>query len=61
MLADGRIYFLSEEGVATVIAPGKTFNRLAVNRLDGPALASMAMSNGSIYLRSDSHLYRIGS
>ena len=30
VLADGRIYFLSEEGVATVIAPGKTFNRLAV-------------------------------
>jgi len=61
VLADGRIYFLNEEGVATVIAPGKTFNRLAVNRLDGPMLASMAMSNGSIYLRSDSHLYRIGS
>ena len=61
VLADGRIYFLSEEGVATVIAPGKTFNRLAVNRLDGSMLASMAMSNGSIYLRSHSHLYRIGS
>ena len=46
VLADGRIYFLSEEGVATVIAPGKTFNRLAVNRLDGATLASMAMSTG---------------
>jgi len=61
VLADGRIYFLSEEGVATVIAPGKTFNRLAVNRLDGATLASMAMSGGAIYVRSDSHLYRISS
>lgn len=61
VLADGRIYFQSEEGVTTVIAPGKAFNRLAVNRLDGSTLASMAISNGSIYLRSDTHLYRIGT
>ena len=61
VLADGRVYFLSEEGVATVIAPGKMFNRLAVNRLDGATLASMAMSDGAIYVRSDSHLYRISS
>jgi outer membrane protein assembly factor BamB len=61
VLADGRIYFQSEEGVTTVIAPGKALNRLAVNRLDGSTLASMAMSNGSIYLRSDTHLYRIGT
>lgn len=60
VLADGRIYFLSEEGVATVIAPGATFNRLAVNRLDGATLASMAMSDGSIYIRSHTHLYRLG-
>ena len=61
VLADGRVYFLSEEGVATVIAPGRMFTRLAVNRLDGATLASMAMSNGAIYVRSDSHLYRISS
>jgi len=60
VLADGRIYFLSEEGVATVIAADKTFRRLAMNRLDGATLASMALSNGSIFIRSDGHLYRIG-
>ena len=31
IFADGRIYFLTEEGVATVIAPGKTFEKLAFN------------------------------
>jgi len=61
IFADGRIYFLSEEGVATVIAPGKEFRRLAVNRLDGTTLASMATSDGSIFIRSDSHLYRIAT
>ena len=58
--AGGRIYFLSEEGVATVIEPGRTFSRLAVNTLDGATLASMAVSNGSIFIRSDRNLYRIG-
>jgi len=61
VFADGRIYFLSEEGVATVIAPGKEFRKLATSRLDGGMLASMAVSGGSMFIRTDSHLYRIAS
>jgi outer membrane protein assembly factor BamB len=57
--ADGRIYFLSEEGVTTVIAPGPVYQRLATNTLEGETLASMAVSSRSIFIRSDSHLYRI--
>ncbi|HKE87719.1 MAG TPA: PQQ-binding-like beta-propeller repeat protein [Vicinamibacterales bacterium] len=60
VFADGRIYFQSEEGETTVIAPGKEFKKLAVNRLDGYTLASMAVSGGSLFIRSHSHLYRIG-
>ena len=60
VLADNRIYILNEEGVATVIGAGPDFQRLAVNRLDGQTLASMAISNGAIFIRSDRHLYRIG-
>jgi outer membrane protein assembly factor BamB len=59
LFADGRIYFLSEEGVATVIAPGQEFRRLATNTLDGATLASIAVSGGSLFIRSHSHLYRI--
>ena len=59
--ADGRIYFLSEEGTATVISPGHEFRELASNQLDGYTLASIAVSNGSIFIRSDTHLYRIGT
>ena len=61
IFADGRIYFLAEQGVTTVIAPGKEFRRLASNSLDGGLLASMAVSNGSLFLRTDSHLYRIAA
>jgi outer membrane protein assembly factor BamB len=59
--ADGRIYFLSEEGESVVIAPGKEFKALAKNQLDGPTLASMAVSNGSIFVRSQTHLYRLSN
>ena len=59
VFADGRIYFLAEQGVTTVIAPGRDFRRLATNPLDGGLLASMAIANGSLFLRTDSHLYRI--
>lgn len=60
VFADGRIYFLSEDGVASVIAPGREYRPLARNVLDGSTLASMAVAGGSIYIRSGSHLYRIG-
>ena len=59
--ADGRIYFLSEEGESVVIAPGKELKHLATNQLDGRTLASMAVAGGSIFVRSETHLYRIGS
>jgi outer membrane protein assembly factor BamB len=59
VFADGRIYFQSEEGVTTVIAPGKEFRRLATNSLDGLMLASIAVANGSLFIRTDKHLYRI--
>jgi outer membrane protein assembly factor BamB len=59
--ADGRIYFPSEEGVTTVIEPGPTFKRLAVNQLDGAILASMAVAEKAFFIRTHSHLYRIGT
>ena len=58
--ADGRIYFLSEEGESVVLAAGQQLKHLATNQLDGRTLASMAVSNGSIFIRSDTHLYRLG-
>jgi outer membrane protein assembly factor BamB len=59
VFADGRLYFQSEEGVTTIVAPGKEFRRLSASRLDGAMLATMAVSDGSIFIRTDTHLYRI--
>jgi outer membrane protein assembly factor BamB len=57
--AQGRVYFLNEEGESVVIEPGKEFKKLAANRLDGQTLASMAVSGNAIYVRSSDHLYRL--
>jgi outer membrane protein assembly factor BamB len=57
--ADGHIYITSETGLTTVIAPGKKFESLASNQLDGRTLASLAVSEKALYLRTDTHLYRI--
>lgn len=61
LFADGRIYFLSEEGESVVIAPGKEFKALAKNQLEGATLASMAVAGGSIFIRSQTHLYRLSN
>ena len=58
--ADGKIYFLSEEGESVVVAPGQQLKHLATNQVDGRTLASMAVAGGSIFIRSETHLYRIG-
>ena len=59
VFVDGRIYFQNEEGITTVIAPGTEFRELARNRLDGVTLASMAVSDAALFVRTDTHLYRI--
>ena len=56
---NGRIYFQNEEGVTVVIEPGTEYRELARNRLDGFTLASMAVSDGALFIRTDTHLYRI--
>jgi len=42
VLAGGHIYFASHEGKVTVIKPGRGFEMVAENQLDGRFLASSA-------------------
>jgi outer membrane protein assembly factor BamB len=60
VLADGRIYITSEEGVTTVFAAGPKFEVLSENAVDEYVLSSVAVSKGQIFLRTDKHLYAIG-
>jgi outer membrane protein assembly factor BamB len=57
--ADGRIYLFSEDGPATVIAAGRQYKKLAVNKLNEGCLASPAIAGKSIFVRTKTHVYRI--
>ena len=61
LLADGRIYLQNEEGVGVVLARGKTFHELARNSLGERTLASCAVTDGALFIRTEAHLYRIGN
>ena len=59
VLAEGRIYMLSEQGETTVFQAAREYNELARNPLEGPCQASPAVSGGDIFIRSEHHLFCI--
>ncbi len=59
LYADGKIYFQSEDGIGTVIKPGKQYEQLARNSLGERTLASYAAIDGALFIRTEKHLYRI--
>ena len=60
VFAEGRIYFQNEEGVGYVVKAEKTFELLAKNELGERTLASYAVDDGALFVRSAEHLFRIG-
>ena len=59
LYAGGRIHFFDEEGQTTIIQPGETLEILARNQLDDGFMASPAVADGALFLRTTTHLYRI--
>jgi outer membrane protein assembly factor BamB len=57
---DGKIYFVSETGETVVLAAGREPSLLERNPIEGRLIASPAISNGRLYLRTDDHLLSIG-
>jgi outer membrane protein assembly factor BamB len=55
-----RVLMLTEEGVTFVLQAGDEYKELAKNDLAEMSLASPAIAGGSIYIRTESTLYRIG-
>jgi outer membrane protein assembly factor BamB len=57
--ADGKIYFQSEEGLGVVLEASKKFKQVARNDLKEQTLASYAVADGALFIRTQKHLYRI--
>jgi len=56
----GKIYVLDEEGTCTVLAAEPDFKVLATNPLGQRALASMAVVENDLLIRTEKGLFRIG-
>ena len=57
--ADGKVYFLSEDGVGWVVKVGKQYELIAKNPINEKTLASFAVLDGSLLIRTETSLYRI--
>jgi hypothetical protein len=58
--ADGRIYFPSEESGVRVIKAGAKFELLVINPVGEPCMATPAISDGMMFVRTQHHLLGIG-
>ncbi|MEQ1826368.1 MAG: PQQ-binding-like beta-propeller repeat protein, partial [Pirellula sp.] len=58
--ANGNLFVGNEEGKFFVFQASRTFKLLAENDFSDGFMASPAVSDDSLYLRTRSHLYRIG-
>ena len=59
--ADGRVYFLNDDGVTRVVKPAPEFRLLAQNELGEKCFASPAISGGQLFIRGDKHLFSLGT
>ncbi|HEV8605708.1 MAG TPA: PQQ-binding-like beta-propeller repeat protein [Tepidisphaeraceae bacterium] len=59
--AEGRIYFQNEAGMGYVVKAGKTFELLSENDLGERSLASYCVSDSTLFIRTENHLWKIGS
>jgi outer membrane protein assembly factor BamB len=59
--AEGRLYFLDDDGNTWVVKANKKFELIEKNPIGENVYASPAFSKGEIFLRGSKHLYCIGA
>ncbi len=59
--ADGKLYFASEDGEIYVVKTGPKYELLATNPVGEVLMATPAISEGAIFVRSQHHVYAFGA
>jgi len=59
--ADGALYYSSEEGDIHVVKAGPQFELLGTNRMGEVTMATPAIVNGVMFVRTRDHLVAIGA
>lgn len=57
--ADGKIYIQNETGIGYVLKAGKKFQKISENNLGEKSLASYAVTDGALFIRSEKYLWKI--
>jgi outer membrane protein assembly factor BamB len=58
--SDGRLYLANEDGDMFVVAAGRQFRLISTNKMGELLMATPALSDGVMYVRSSSSLFAIG-
>ena len=58
--SDGKIYLSNEDGEILVVSAGETFNHIATNSMGELLMATPALSDGVMYVRSAASVFAIG-
>ena len=58
--SDGKIYLSNEDGEMLVIAAGRSFKHLGTNSMGEMLMATPALSDGVMYVRSSKTLFAVG-
>jgi hypothetical protein len=58
--ANGLVYFVGDDGLTTVVRPGRHYEVVARNVLDEGVFASPALSQGQMFVRGERRLFCIG-
>lgn len=61
LVVGNTIYFLDEEGTTIVVEAGAEYKELGQHPLDEMTLASPAIADNSLFIRTETKLYRIGA
>ena len=59
--ANGSVYFANDDGQVFVVKAGPAFEITATNDMGAPVLATPAISEGRLFIRTASHLFAIAA
>ncbi len=56
---DGKIFLIAEQGDVYVVKAGETFKLLGINKMNETCMASPAIAQGTLFLRTRHHLVAV--
>ncbi|HXG24470.1 MAG TPA: PQQ-binding-like beta-propeller repeat protein, partial [Chthonomonadales bacterium] len=60
LVADGKVYFGTEDGDFIILAADKTLKEINKIDMKAPVYSSPVVANGTLYVATQTHLYAVG-